>query len=75
MKSSISINSKDNGLDGQFTLPVSSDDPLLLTDAGHRFEALTRVILGLEKRVADTADAKRRNNDVKYFERNPSKGP
>ena len=35
--------------DGTFTLPVNSDDPLLLTDGGHRFEAMVGIVKELEE--------------------------
>jgi hypothetical protein len=44
--------------DGTFTLPVNSDDPLLLTDGGHRFEAMALIVKELEEKVARAANGK-----------------
>jgi hypothetical protein len=41
---------------GRFSLDVTADHPLLLTDGRHRFEALSRIVSGLEEELRTETD-------------------
>jgi hypothetical protein len=53
--------------DGTFGLAVNSDDPLLLTDGGHRFEALTRIVKELEEK-SQKAEGKEKEQLSRWLE-------
>jgi hypothetical protein len=53
--------------DGTFELPVNSDNPLLHTDGGHRFEALKRLIEELEQK-SQKADGEEKERLSRWLE-------
>lgn len=73
--------------DGTFALVVDSDDPLLQTDGGHRYEALKLVVADLAEQLARATDEQERAKLARwlkqarevpitvtvYFDGNPAK--
>jgi hypothetical protein len=53
--------------DGTFVLPVNSDDPLLHTDGGHRFDALRQIVKGLGEK-ANKAEGKDKEEQLRWLE-------